>query len=133
MQRIVFQTPINLRSEDYVTFRLGNKWEQRTKAESARKLLLTDGSGNTLGVAAVVDCWVGPLMAVPAQLTEMAHDPICRTWSGLASILSMYYNSDATRINPGTVITALRLRYEGSHIEIASSLPEGPSDSIIQL
>lgn len=116
--QLQFLNPVGLKGENFSTVRLGRKWAERTVDEANRTVELVDGQGRSFGTAKVLDCWVGRLADVPALLLECEHDPVCRTWSGLAQVLAAVY--EGNEIEYSTVVTVLRLEYTGSIIKIAS-------------
>lgn len=116
--QLKFLNPVGLKNENFSTVRLGRNWAERTVEESQRTVELVDGEGKSHGTAKVVDCWVGRLADVPAILLECEHDPVCRTWSGLAQVLAAVYENE--QVDYDTIITVLRLQYTGSLIKIAS-------------
>lgn len=105
-------------SANFSTVRLGTEWAERTQDERDRSIHLVDGAGKSLGGAEVLDCWSGPLSALPAILIEVCHDPVCRTWSGVAQILAGMYDSDDLTIGFDTVVTVLRMKHTGSIIQL---------------
>lgn len=109
MEVIEFMAPIGCRNEVFVTVRLGKKW--RTKVQSGvRELQMKDTSGNVIGNAEILDVWFGPLGAIPAIFVENAHDPVCRTYSGLQAVLQGCYEQP---VDHTSEVTAMRLRYAG--------------------
>lgn len=117
MNKLKFLNPIGIKSDNFSTVRLGTKWAERTKPEEGSTVTaveLTDAEGGVLGTAVVKGCWVGPLAQLPALLLECSHDPVCRTWSGVAQILSGIYEEP---MNYETVVTVLQLSYTGSIIK----------------
>lgn len=119
--QLQFLNPVGLKGENFSTVRLGRKWAERTVPEKPGEFVtveLVDGDGKSYGTAKVIDCWVGRLVDVPAILLECEHDPVCRTWSGLAQVLAAVYEPEV--IEFGTIVTVLRLEYTGSLIKVAS-------------
>jgi hypothetical protein len=120
MHQLQFLNPVGLKNEFFSTVRLGRKWAERTVPEKPGEFVtvgLVDGDGKSIGTAKVVDCWVGRLSDVPAILLECHHDPVCRTWSGLAQVLTAIYENE--QVDYGTSVTVLRLEYQGSAIQAA--------------
>lgn len=115
-----FLNPVGVVSANFSTVRLGKDWAERTQDERDRSIHLVDSKGKSLGGAEVMDCWTGPLSALPALLIEVCHDPVCRTWSGVAQILAGLYDSDEMIIGFDTVVTVLRLKHTGSIIKLVS-------------
>lgn len=119
---IEFMAPVGCRNEVFVTVRLGKKWRTKVQA-GVRELLMKDTAGTVIGKAEVLDLWFGPLGAIPAIFVENAHDPICRTYSGLQAVLQGTYDQP---VDHTTEVTAMRLRYAGDagpKLEIATAIP----------
>lgn len=115
MHRLAFANPVGLKSENFTTVRIGEDWGERTHSLEDRVVELIGTDNESLGTAKVWDCWVGPLHALPAIMLEASHDPICRTWSGVAQVLHAEH-PDA-EVGYDTTITVLRLSYTGSIIK----------------
>ena len=116
MHKLEFLNPVGLISDNFSTVRLGTKWAECTADEDRRGVSLVDASGTSFGTACVLDCWSGPLHALPAMLVENSHDPITRTWSGVAQVLAAIYVDE--EVGYETIVTVLRLKHTGSLIKI---------------
>lgn len=69
-----------------------------------------DGDHNhkVLGRGRIVDVWVGKVGRAPAALLEICHDPLMRSYSGLAvGICGMFSVEDA---QPDAIITVVVVR-----------------------
>lgn len=122
MYKLEFMNPIGLTNEVFSTARLGIKWAERSapKGEDGfLKVELVDTNGNSFGTATVVGCWTGPLSQAPALLLECSHDPVCRTWSGLAQVMAGVYEGE--EVSYETIISVLQLRYTGKAIQVVSA------------
>lgn len=120
MQKLQFLNPVGIKSDNFSTVRLGSKWAERTKPESQDEQVsveLTGPKGESMGTALVRGCWVGPLAQVPALLVECNHDPVMRTWSGVAQVIAGIYAEVDDKIGYDTIITVLQLEYTGSVIQ----------------
>lgn len=118
MNKLKFLNPTGIKAEVFSTVRLGTKWAERTAPEEGQQVVgveLADGEGKALGNAVVIGCWTGPLVQVPAFLLECSHDPVCRTWSGVAQTLAGIYKDPS--VGHDTIITVLQCSYRGSVIE----------------
>lgn len=118
--KLKFLNPVGLTSENFSTVRIGTKWAERTVPESAEERVsveLVDGNGRSLGTAVCKGAWTGPLSQVPALLLECSHDPVLRTWSGVAQSLAGIYNDSS--VGYETIVTVLQLQYTGSIIKLA--------------
>lgn len=118
MRNLVFLNPINLKSDNFSTVRLGSKWGDRTVDEANRLVYLVDTQGKSYGTAEVTSCWTGLLADIPALMIECSHDPVSRTWSGVAQILAGIYKD--AKVGYHTIVTVLQLKYTGSAIESAT-------------
>ena len=119
MNKLKFLNPVGIKSDNFSTVRLGTKWAERSKPEEGSKVTgieLADGEGNVLGTAVIRGCWTGPLAELPALLVECSHDPVCRTWSGVAQTLAGIYKDP--NIGYETIVTVLQCSYTGSSIVI---------------
>lgn len=108
--------PVGLISDNFCTVRLGDKWATRTVDEDQRSVSLVDAAGTSYGTAQVVDCWSGPMHALPAMMIESNHDPVMRTWSGVAQVMDAIYENE--QIGYETIVTVLRLKHTGSLIQL---------------
>lgn len=118
MNKLKFLNPVGIKSDNFSTVRLGDKWAKRTELEEGQQVCgieLADRDGKVLGTAVVRGCWVGPLADVPAILLECCHDPVYRTWSGVKLMLVSIYK-DPT-ISYVTLVTVLQVAYTGPVIK----------------
>ena len=116
MRKLQFLNPVGLVSDNFSTVRIGSKWAIRTVEEEDRSLLLVDGTGASQGTARVIGCWTGELSALPAILIETCNDPVMRTWSGVAQILSGLHPDEDVGFS--TTVTVLQLKHTGSIIKL---------------
>lgn len=116
MQTLKFAVPVGVRNEVFSTVRVGKKWKERVK-RGCREVEMQTLAGASLGTAEVTAIWFGPLHQIPAIFLESEHDPIARTWSGLHACLQNVYDKS---IPPETEVTALRLRYTGPLVKLAT-------------
>ena len=85
MKRFIIHHPVNL-SGDTVALFLPTLQELNQGDE----IQLVDGNDQDVCYAEVLDLWVGPLGQIPAVLLELGHDPLCRTFTGLNTFLSIW-------------------------------------------
>ena len=115
MRNLVFLNPVNLVSQNFSTVRVGSKWAERTVDEAERSVYLVDSTGKSHGTAEVISCWTGPLAEIPALMLECSHDPVHRTWSGVAQSLAGIYQDE--KVGYDTIVTILQLKHTGSAIK----------------
>ena len=117
MHKLIFQNPVGLVSANFSTVRLGDEWGKRMQDGTDLNIYLADSAGTSHGTAEVQDHWTGPMVLAPAILLEPHHDPVCRTWSGLAQVLNATApEGEVADFN--TIITVLRLKHTGSIIKL---------------
>jgi hypothetical protein len=104
MKQIKFNAPANLHGR-FATVRLGRGWT--LKAKQGDEVEMVDLNSNSHGIAVVRDFWNGDLALVPASLTEIMHDPLARTFSGLIWIMRILYPGE--QILPQTNVTVVVL------------------------
>lgn len=114
--KLPFLNPVNLKQENFTVVLLGETWAERTQDEENRELLMVDGAKNVIGTAQVMDALVCKLVNVPAISLEAHHDPVCRTWSGMAQVLA---GGTEEVVEFDTLVTVLRLKYTGSLVKLA--------------
>lgn len=117
-----FINPVGLKSDNFSTVRFGKEWAERTQPEKPgdfKTVNMVDAQGKSVGTAKVVGAWVGRLADLPAILIECHHDPVCRTWSGVAQTIAGLHRED--NVGYETVVTVLQLQYSGGLIKAASA------------
>lgn len=120
MKSVDTHIPVGLKDEQFVVVIRG---EETAKSVSELDLAYeVTHQGKALATADCVGSWAGPLQAIPAYLIEQHHDPACRTFSGLALVLSITNQSQTEGMTP---VSALILRpRKASTLAVAQSIPD---------
>lgn len=107
---MTFIAPVGLTGR-FTTVRLGDKWLKALRPGETVQML--DGEKGVLGTAKAMDIWNGDLAQVPASLCEMAHDPLMRTYSGLAMGMRVCYrDTPGAVIAPDTNVTVIVMEFQ---------------------